>query len=82
MKSDQELCSMKLNESLQKLSPLNSNNIKGKIDRREQKISELTGANDRLVKKLNKSLLIEEKLKDKIKTHLSNLLNIKKNLII
>ena len=79
MKSDQELCSMKLNESLQKLSSLN---IKGKIDRREQKISELTGANDRLVKKLNKSLLIEEKLKDKIKTHLSNLLNINKNLII
>ena len=79
MKSDQELCSMKLNESLQKLSSLN---IKGKIDRREQKISELTGANDRLVKKLNKSLLIEKKLKDKIKTHLSNLLNINKNLII
>ena len=79
MKSDQELCSMKLNESLQKLSSLN---IKGKIDRREQKISELTGANDRLVKKLNNSLLIEEKLKDKIKTHLSNLLNINKNLII
>ena len=79
MKSDQELCSMKLNESLQKLSSLN---IKGKIDRREQKISEVTGANDRLVKKLNKSLLIEEKLKDKSKTHLSNLLNIIKNLII
>ena len=67
MKSDQELCSIKLNETLQKLNSLNSKNIKRKIDRREQKISELTGVNDRLVKKLVESLLNEEKLKDKIK---------------
>ena len=58
---------MKLNESLQKLSSLNPKNIKRKIDRREQKISELTGVNDRLLKKLNESLLNEEKLKDEIK---------------
>ena len=50
MKSDQELCSMKLNESLQKLNSLNPKNIKRKIDRREQKISELTSVNDSLVK--------------------------------
>ena len=42
-------------------------NIKSKIDRRKQKIYELTGVNDRLVKKLNESLLNEEKLKDEIK---------------
>ena len=58
---------MKLNESLQKLNSLNPKNIKRKIDRREQKISELTGVSDRLVKKLNESLLNEEKLKDEIK---------------
>ena len=51
MKSDQELCSMKLNESLQKLNSLNPKNIKRKIDRREQKISELTSVNESLVKK-------------------------------
>ena len=67
MKSDQELCSIKLNETLQKLNSLNSKNIKRKIDRREQKISELTCVNDRLVKKLNEYLLNEEKLKDEIK---------------
>ena len=67
VKSDQELCSIKLNESLQKLNSLNPKNIKRTIDRREQKISELTGVNDRLVKKLNESLLNEEKLKDEIK---------------
>ena len=67
MKSDQELCSIKLNETLQKLNSLNSKNIKRKIDRREQKISELTGVNDRLVKKLNEYLLNEQKLKDEIK---------------
>ena len=67
VKSDQELCCMKLNESLQKLSSLNPKNIKRKIDRREQKISELTGVNNRLVKKLNESLLNEEKLKVEIK---------------
>ena len=67
MKSDQELCSIKLNESLQKLNPLNPKNIKRKIDRTEQKISELTGVNDRLVKKLNESLLNEDKLKDESK---------------
>ena len=43
VKSDQKLCSMKLNESLQKLNSLNPKNIKRKIDRREQKISELIG---------------------------------------
>ena len=63
----QELCSIKLNESLQKLNSLNAKNIKRKIDRREQKISELTGVNDRLVKKLDESLLNEEKPKDEIK---------------
>ena len=67
MKSDQELCSMKLNESLQKLNSLNPKDTKRKIDRREQKISELTGVNDRLVKKLNESLSNEEKLKVRIK---------------
>ena len=67
VKSDQELCCMKLNESLQKLSSLNPKNIKRKIDRREQKISELTGVNNRLVEKLNESLLNEEKLKVEIK---------------
>ena len=51
MKSDQDLCSMKSNESLQKLNSLNPKNIKRKIDRREQKISELTSVNDSLVKK-------------------------------
>ena len=61
------MCSIKLDESLQKLNSLKPNNIKSKIDRREQKISELTGINDRLVKKLIESLLNEEKLKDKIK---------------
>ena len=68
VKSDQELCSIKLNETLQKLNSLNSKNIKRKIDRREQKISELTCVNDRLVKKLNEYLLNEEKLKDQIKS--------------
>ena len=63
---DQELCSIKLNESLQKLNSLNPKNIERTIDRREQKISELTGVNDRVVKKLNESLLNEEKLKDEI----------------
>ena len=58
---------MKLNESLQKLNSLNPKIIKRKIDGSEQKISELTGVNDSLVKKLNESLLNEEKLKDKIK---------------
>ena len=67
MKSDQELCSRKLNESLQKLNSLNPKNIKRKIDRRGQKISRLTGVTDRLVKKLNESLLNEGKLKDEIK---------------
>ena len=67
MKSDQELCSRKLNESLQKLNSLNPKNIKRKIDRRGQKISSLTGVTDRLVKKLNESLLNEGKLKDEIK---------------
>ena len=43
VKSDQKLCSMKLNESLQKLNSLNPKNIKRKIDKREQKISELIG---------------------------------------
>ena len=64
---DQELCSIKLNESLQKLNSLNPKNIERTIDRRERKISELTGVNDRVVKKLNESLLNEEKLKDEIK---------------
>ena len=67
MKSDQELCFMKLSESLQKLNSLNPKNIKRKVDRREQKISELTGVNGNLVKKLNECLLNEEKLKDEIK---------------
>ena len=67
MKSDQELCSIKLNESPQKLHSLNPKNIKMKIGRRELKISELIGVNENLVKKLNESLLNEEKLKDKIK---------------
>ena len=58
---------MKLSESLQKLNSLNPKNMKRKIDRREQKISELIGVNDNLVKKLNESLLNEEKLKDEIK---------------
>ena len=38
-----------------------------KIDRREQKKSELTGVNDRLIKNLSESLLNEETLKDEIK---------------
>ena len=67
MKFDQKLYSIKLNESLQKLNSLNPKNIKRKIDRREQKISELTGVNDRLVKKRDESLLNEEKPKDEIK---------------
>ena len=67
VKFDQELCSIKLNESLQKLNSLNSENIERKIDKREQKISELARVNDRLVKKLNHSILNEEKLKDEIK---------------
>ena len=67
MKSDQELCSIKLNESPQNLHSLNPKNIKMKIGRRELKISELIGVNENLVKKLNESLLNEEKLKDKIK---------------
>ena len=67
MKSDQQLCSIKLNESLQKLNSLNPKKILRKIDRREQKISELTGVNDSLVKKLNESLLNEKKPNDKIK---------------
>ena len=46
VKSDQELCSTKLNESLPKLNSLNPKNIKSKIDRMEQKISDLTGVND------------------------------------
>ena len=66
MKSDQELYSIKLNESLQNLNSLNPKNIKRKTDR-EQKMYELTGDNDRLVKKLNGSLLNEKKLKDEIK---------------
>ena len=65
MKSDQELYSIKLNESLQNLNSLNPKNIKRKTDR-EQKMYELTGDNDRLVKKLNGSLLNEKKLKDEI----------------
>ena len=68
VKFDHELCSIKLNESLQKLNSLNPKNIERKIDKREQKISELTGVNDRLVKKLNEYLLNEEKLKDQIKS--------------
>ena len=67
MKSDPELCSIKLSESPQKLNSLNPKNIEMKIGRREQKISELSGVNESLVKKLNESLLNEEKLKDKIK---------------
>ena len=67
VKSDQELCSMTLNEWLQKLNFLNPKNIKRKIDRREQKKSELTGVNDRLIKNLNESLLNEETLNDEIK---------------
>ena len=67
VKSDQQLCSIKLNESLQKLNSLNPKKILRKIDRREQKISELTGVNDSLVKKLNESLLNEKKLNDEIK---------------
>ena len=51
VKSDQELCSMNLNEPLQKLNSLNPKNTTRKIDIRELKISELTGVNDRLVKK-------------------------------
>ena len=68
VKFDQELCSIKLNESLQKLNFLSPKNIERKIDKREQKISELTGVNDRLVKKVNEYLLNEEKLKDQIKS--------------
>ena len=51
VKSDQELCFMNLNKSLQKLNSLNLKNITRKIDIRELKISELTGVIDRLVKK-------------------------------
>ena len=51
VKFDQELCAIKLNESLQTLNSFNPKNIKRKIDRREQKICELTGVNQRLVKK-------------------------------
>ena len=42
---------MNLNESIQELNSLNPKDIKRKCDIREQKISELTGVNDRLVKK-------------------------------
>ena len=49
------------------ITPDPTKNITRKIDRREQKISDWTGVNDNLVKKLNESLLNEEKLKDKIK---------------
>ena len=38
-----------------------------KTDKKEQKISELARVNDRLVKKLNHSILNKEKLKDEIK---------------
>ena len=67
VKPDQELSFIKLNESLQELNSLNPKNIKRKINRREQKISKLTGVNDRLVQKLNESPLNKEKLKDEIK---------------
>ena len=67
VKFDQESCSIKLNKSLQKLNSLNPENIKMKTDKKEQKISELARVNDRLVKKLNYSILNEEKLKDEIK---------------
>ena len=67
VKFDQELYSIKLNESLQKLNFLSPKNTERKIDKREQKISELTGVNNRLVKKVNEYLLNEEKLKDQIK---------------
>ena len=58
---------MKLNESIQRLNSLNPKNIKRKINRMEQKTFELTGVNDSLVKKLNESLLNDERLKDGIK---------------
>ena len=58
---------MKLNESIQRLNSLNPKNIKRKINRTEQKTFELTGVNDSLVKKLNESLLNDERLKDGIK---------------
>ena len=58
---------MKLNESIQRLNSLNPKNIKRKINRREQKTFELTDVNDSLVKKLNESLLNDERLKDGIK---------------
>ena len=58
---------MKLNESIKRLNSLNPKNIKRKINRREQKTFELTGVNDSLVKKLNESLLNDERLKDGIK---------------
>ena len=63
---------MKLSESLQKLNSLNPKNIRRKTHRREThrrepKISELTGVNDNLVKKINETLLNEEKIKDEIK---------------
>ena len=67
MRSDRELCSIKLSESLQKLNCLNRKNIGRKIDRRKPNISELTGVNDNLVKKLNESLLNEKKLRHEIK---------------
>ena len=58
---------MKLNESIKRINSLNPKNIKRKINRREQKTFELTGVNDSLVKKLNESLLNDERLKDGIK---------------
>ena len=67
VKSNQEFCSMKLNETLQKLNSLTHKNLKRKIDGREQNISEFTGVNNNLVKKLNEFILNEERLKDEIK---------------
>ena len=63
---------MKLNESIQRLNSLNPKNIKRKINRREQKTFELTGVNDSLVKKLNESLLNDERLKTELKNHIHN----------
>ena len=67
VKSDQALCPIKLTELLQNLNSVKPKNIERKTDRKEQKISELTGVNDSPLKNLNESLLNVEKLKDEIK---------------
>ena len=50
LKSDQELCSMKRTESLQKLNVLDPKHIFKNLIQGNKKISELTSVNDKLFK--------------------------------